>query len=219
MAKPFSLPNPFADFWQKLEQYLLDLLKPILGPIQGIISIFTSFKTNTVGLWEDAEKLFTDILTEIQEIRDFSIDVKWKTRVIHGPKAVETIKKLADVPHALLEAGRDLVRQLKTTMNAEAAEDVIDDLEGVEDLAAIIKKLGPRVAQAFEKILGYLTLVLNALETIHGVVNDLQSVVDQVKEVTTDLKNLDGFFLPQKNKRQRITGKTYERLGHLHATA
>jgi len=199
-----------------LENKLLSVLSPILGPIKGIVSILTKFKDNTVGIFDAAETLVADIKDEYVAIRDFKSQPHWRSRVISAPRAVQTIQDLVTgVPQTFIAAVEDLIQQLRQKITGEAFN--IEELEGVEDLRGLFTKIGGRLGAGFEKVLGALALILDALTTIRSTIDDLQTIVDDIRTVREDLENLDGFFLPQNNKRRLETRTAFVRIGKLHS--
>lgn len=200
-----------------LENRLLTALAPVLGPIRGLISIVARFKETTVGTFTDAVSLFTEIEQEWAKIKNFTVQPHWKNRVISVPLVVNNLTVLAKVPGDIFIKLRDLFKLLKTKV--QPATFNVEELEGLEDLRGLFGRLGPRVAQGFEKVLGVLALLLDVLVTIHDAINDLKSVVDDLRTITDDLDHLDGLFLQQRNPRKTISsadGPLKLRIGHLH---
>lgn len=202
-----------------IEQKILSLLAPILGPIRGLVGIFTHLKDNTIGILDAGTKLVQSIESTYEKIRHFSTAPKLKTRVISVPRVAENLGILAQVPAQIIQAFRDLVEQLRTKLRPESFN--VDEIEGLEDLRGIVRKLGSRIAAGFEKILGIVSLIVDALVTIRATINDLQTIVDSVATVVDDLSNLEGLFLPQTNRRKTLAledgGKIKVRIGALHA--
>lgn len=198
-----------------LEERLIRLLSPILRPIRGLVSIFTKFKDNTVGILDAATHLIQSATDEYEKIKDFSLKPEWKHRVISPEKVIENIQALIEVPRKVLAAFNDLVNQLRGKLAPEAFN--VDELEGIEDLRGLFTKLGSRLARGFEKVLGIITLVVDALVSIRSTIDDLQSIVDSIETVRKDLEGFDLLFLPQNNKRKTVTAKSVIRVGALHS--
>lgn len=202
-----------------LEAKIASLLSPILGPVKALVSIFTHFKENTLGIIDAGTKLIQSTEGTYEKIRHFSTAPKFKTRVVSVPKVAENLGALAQAPGQIIRAFQDLVRQLRSKLRPESFN--IDEIEGLEDLRGIIRKFGSKIAAGFEKILGVFALIVDALVTIRSTIDDLQAIVDSVATVVDDLSNLEGLFLPQNNPRRTLTlddgGKIKVRIGNLHA--
>jgi len=202
-----------------VEDKLIQLLAPIFKPLAPLFTIFTKFKDNTIGILEAAQKLVADVENEYDQIKNFKSKPEWKNRVISVPSAIENIQNFVDVPSKVLGAIRDLVNQLRSKLQPAAFE--LDDLEGIEDLRSVLSKFGSKFAAGFEKLLGAIALIVDALVTIRSTIDDLQTIVDAVRTVREDLENLDGLFLTQQNPRKLEhldSGKPIKiRIGHLHS--
>lgn len=202
-----------------IERKIIELLSPLLGPLRPLFTLFIRFRDNTIGILGAAQTLVSDVKTEYDQIKNFELRPAWKNRIISVPVAIQNIKDLAQVPSICADAFRDLVNQLRTKLQPASFE--LDDLEGIEDLRGILGKLGGRLAAGFEKLLGAVALIIDALVTIRATITDLQTIVDQIRTVREDLENLDGVFLQQKNPR-RIEhlsdgGSIKIRVGNLHS--
>lgn len=203
---------------QILEDKIISLLSPILGPLKPLVTIFTKFRDNTVGILDAGTHLIRSTESTYDKIRHFTTSPKFNTRVVSVPRVAENIGVLARVPSDIIHAVKDLIDQLRNKLRPEKFN--VDELEGIEDLRGIIGKLGTRIAAGFEKILGIVTLLVDALVTIRSTITDLQSIVDSVAEVVDNLSNLEGLFLPQSNSRETVTltdgTKMKLRIGSLH---
>lgn len=207
-------------FLDTIENALLEKLAPILGPIKGLVSIFSKFRDTTVGTFEAGQQLFEEVLSEYNKIKTFKERPMWRNRVVSVPRVISNFQTLVAVPTMVFEAFRDLTMQLKGKLEPATFEP--EELEGLEDLRGVFSKLGSRFAAAFEKVLGVLAIILDALVTVRATIDDLKKIVDAVKTVREDLENLDGLFLPQHNKRKTIQsdiGPIRIRLGDLHPGA
>lgn len=202
-----------------IEDRFIRLLSPILGPLRPLVALFTKFRDNTVGILDAASHLIETALTEYDEIKNFKSKPEWKNRVISVPKVLDNITELAQIPSRIASSVRDLISQLKGKL--QPAKFSLDDLEGIEDLRGIFGKLGTKLAAGFEKLLGAIALIVDALVTIRATIDDLQTIVDSISTVRQDLENLDGLFLSQKNPRrveQLAEGGTIKiRVGNLHS--
>lgn len=200
-----------------IENAILEKLSPILGPLKGLVNLFTKFRDTTVGTFDAGNKLFEEVLSEYQKIRDFKSRPAWKNRVVSVPRVIDNIQQLVAVPNQVFTAVRDLFQQLKGKIEPGTFDP--EEIEGLEDLRGAFSRLGPKITTAFEKVLGVLAIILDSLVTVRQVIDDLKTIVDDVKKVREDLENLDGLFLPQNNKRKAIQsdiGTLHVRVGKLH---
>ena len=208
-----------SDLTQGIEDRILSLLSPILGPLKGIVGIATKFKDNTTGILDAATSLITEIEQEYSAIKNFKERPQWKNRVISVPHAIKSTTDLAKIPSVVIAAVKDLVSQVRTKLEPATVE--LEGIEGIDDLRALGLKIGGRVASVFEKVLGFMSLILDALVTIRATIDDLKTVIDSIRTVRQDLENLDGLFLTQKNPRKieaLADGGTIKiRVGSLHS--
>lgn len=207
---PQALLDPLI---AKIEQ----LLKPILGPIRTLIGLFTRFRDSTTGLITKAEHLIQSVLSEYNELRNFKFKTeKVKTRVLQPEASFDHLKDLIiNVPRDVFEKVQSLVRLIKNRLNISTVNDAVSELEGAEDLRALVSKLGSKFLRIFEKVLGVFLIILDAIEAVNEFFDDLQSIVDDIRKVRSQVEDLTlGIFLQQHNKRERIKladGSTYYR--------
>lgn len=198
---------------------ILQLLQPILGPLRPLITIFTSLKENTVGIVSASTDVTDTVERIFDEIKNFSFRPNVKSRVISLPAAQQRIQQLIAAPGQIIDAVKELIAQVKSKI--DVAEFNVEELEGLEDLRSIVTKFGSKIAAGFEKILGVVTIVVDALVSIRQGIRDIQTILDSVEEIVTDVSNLDAIFLSQKNPRRRESlsegGSIKIRLGNLHS--
>lgn len=201
-----------------IETRLLTLLEPVLKPIRPLIKIFTVLRDNTIGIFDAGSDLLKEIESEYDQIRHFSARPEWKNRVISVPAVIQHVEDLTQIPSQVVAAFKDLIQNLRQKVDTTAFE--TDELEGIEDLRGIIRRLGARFAAVLERILGILTLVVDSLVTIRSTIDDLKTIVDAVRTVRENLEHLDGLFLTQKNPRKLLRTQDGEafriRVGSLH---
>ena len=204
---------------QLLEDKIIQLLQPILRPIQPLITIFTSLKENTIGIFTAGTELTDSIKALLDSIEHFQEKPHVKSRVISLPRIVTNIQELVALPGQVVDAFKDLWNTLKNKIDPETAFDV-EELEGLEDLRAIVTKFGSAIAEGFEKFLGIFALIVDSLVAIRSSITDIQTLVDAAQTVVDDLTNLDLVFLPQNNPRKTLAledgGTIRIRVGNLH---
>lgn len=201
-----------------IEAALLRLLEPIFKPLRPLVQLFTKLRDSTVGIFDAASTLLHDIGDEYDKIKHFDARPEWKNRVISVPAVFQHIQDLAQVPSQVIAAFKDLVNTLKTKIDPAAFN--VDELEGLDDLRGLFKRFGSKLAAGFEKVLGVVALLADALVAIRSTIDDLQTIVDAVRTIRENLEHLDGLFLPQKNPRKLLRtqdGETFKiRVGSLH---
>jgi hypothetical protein len=179
--------------------------------------------TGCSNLFEHIQHLVDSILAEIAAWKNFKENVAIRTRVINVKKAIDKTEELWQQIVAAKDAVIDLWKQLKTKFElggnpTEEAEEAIKDLEksGIRDLLSKF----PKLLKAFEKVLGFVALVADALETIISAIEDLQKIVDALAGLRREVEELDTVFLSQRNPRKTIRlaggGSIKIRVGNLH---
>jgi tetrahydromethanopterin S-methyltransferase subunit B len=198
---------------------ILALLAPILKPLQPLITIFTHLKDNTFGIITASTQVVQTAERIFDEIRHFSLQPHIKSRVISLPAAQQHLAALVAAPTQIVNEIKSLVEQLKNKIDPAAFN--VEELEGLEDLRSIATKFGSKIAAGFEKVLGIVTLVVDALVTIRSAISSIQSILDSIEEIVTDVSGLDAIFLSQKNPRRSEDladgGSIKIRVGNLHS--
>lgn len=177
-------------------------LKDLGHSLSGLYSLLPSawhklidFKDKTLSLISDIQTLIANVEAVINDIKTFEINPKWNSRVIVAPRVVEKIQELYDVPIRITNDIKDLVKLLR-----EKVQPTEFKVEDVEELDGVPAKL----AKAGEKILGFVTLIIDALVSIEAMVADLSDIVDAIKTTLEDLKGLDALFLPQSSTKKTV---------------
>lgn len=204
-----------------IENKLLGFLQPIIGPIKGLVSLFTNFRNEVSGLINDASEIGPDFEQLITDIRDFKLDPDWKHRVISVPLAVEKIEALLKIPGDIASKVRDLFQQVKSLTGGGDTEPNLEELEGVDDLKALVAKGGEKLAAGFAKLLDFLALALQIFQALRSTLSDVKGILDDLTTIVEDLNNFDALFLQNHNKRKSIAselGPLRLRVGKLHET-
>lgn len=213
-----SVPIP-QSLLDVLIQKIEEKLRPILGPIRAIVAIFTKFRETVPGMLTKMQNLASSALEEYRGFTTFSFKSSPRTRVIQSVRAYQELSDLiTKVPTEIFTKLKDLASILRSRLNIQETFSP-EDIEGLEDLRGLIKKFGGKFTLAFEKLLGVLAIILDTIDALNRTLDDLQTIVDDIKHVRTSLQNLQGFVLPQNNKRIKVEladGSTmYRRQGHL----
>jgi len=179
-------------------KWLKDLgasLGGIFGVLQNLWGKIVQVKDRTLSIFTDLQSLLDDVFAIIDDIKNFSINPKWNSRVISAPRAVEKIQELYDVPIRIVNDVRDLVKLLKEKI--EPAEVNTEDVEALDGLPGKLLKAG-------EKLLGFATLVLDSLVAITSAIADLKDITTALRQTLEDLQGLDALFLPQNSSRKKV---------------
>jgi len=183
-----------------------NIFKGIGNLLSEIQTFFTNFfsaadrvEARVKTLTDNIDALIKNTETEIQNFKDFKFDPKWKTRVINVPIAIEQIKEfIVNVP-----------------------EDLIDTLKKASgDLRALFNLFehGPpgtspaETAGALSHVVGFASAIDQAFEVLEGMVDDLTSIVDDIKQLREQVEGLDAFFLSQGRPRKFLTERSYKRI-------
>jgi len=177
-----------------------NLLKSIGGLLAGVWSyLFNSFThyNTIVDSVKSIEGSFKTIKSnfeeEVQNVKDFKFDPKWKTRVINVPKAIEAIQ---DLKVALFD---DMKGRLQTIADPFHAFALLFKSESITagDPALAVSSLAKADAK-----LGEVVTLLTEIDSALVEISDFQDLFDRL---LNDLQTLDDLFLQQKNPRQYTT--------------
>lgn len=212
-----------SDIIQRLVQPILDKIKAALGPFGKLFDLLGRFWSNITNLKANVSTLVSTIVGEISAWRDFKESIAYKNKVINLKSAresvgdfIEQLKQAWLSVKALIE---DIKGKFETTGNpTEEAEQAIKDIEasGFRDILAKF----PKLIKGAEKVLGFVAIVADALESIIDAVADLQQIADTCREIREEIQFGKAFFLQQGNSRRTVNlvdgGKMKIRLGNLH---
>jgi prefoldin subunit 5 len=211
------------DLFNPIIDRLLSKLKELLGPFGKLFDLLGKFWTNLRTFGSRVLNLYQSILSEITAWRGFRAGLRARTRVVNLSKAIEQTQDLIEEVKQAWLAVKDLIQNLKgkfeTTGNpTEEAEEAIKDIEG-SGFKAILEKF-PRLAKGLEKVLGFVAILADALESISAGVDDLQRILDTLRDLREELEFGKTIFLNQGNLRKTVTlsdgTKMKIRLGNLH---
>jgi prefoldin subunit 5 len=119
---------------------------------------------------------------------------------------------------------KDLVQQIKTKFQTAGdpvgdAKAAIDDIEA-SGFRGILEKF-PKLVKGAEKVLGWVALLADTLETISSSIDDLQAILDTITAIREEVETGSTVFLQQKNQRKLVKlddGTTMKiRVGNLHS--
>lgn len=203
---------------------LLDAIKKALGPFGKIFDILGKFWTNITTANERIGNLVSSIQSEIVAFKNFREDIAVRTKVISIPAAISKTQEFIAQLKAGWEAIVNLINDIKSQIGGgepnptEEAEQAIADIEK-SGFGSLVKQF-PKLFKGAEKVLGFITIVTSALDSILTAIDDLQQIVDTVTAIREEIETGSTVFLSQKNRRKRvrtIDGKSLNlRVGKLH---
>jgi conjugal transfer/entry exclusion protein len=208
---------------------VFNAVKSFLGPVGKLIDSLKTSITHLTNIVQNATKLLDGIIAEAKAWASFKQDVRIKSRVIALESAIAKTRTLIEGIPAAWRSIQDIFKTFKTQFDAGGdpiadADAVAEDLASAEEggISALLKKF-PKLAKGFEKILGILALVIQALEAISSVIDDLQQILDEITALRLEIEKLDTIFLSQSNKRKTLKladGSSIQiRVGKLHPSA
>lgn len=205
---------------------LFQLIRELLGPFGKVLDTVKKAFDRSVHVLTSADQLAASIREEIDGWKNFKQDIRFAQRVINLETAFKKTRDLIEgIPaawHSILDIIKTIRAQIGAgTSAAEEAESITQDLE--EGGAKRILQKFPQLAKGLEKLLGILAVFIQALDAVAKTIDDVQSIVDELKRLRLEIEKLDTIFLSQSNPRKTLrlaNGKIIKiRLGSLHNSA
>jgi septation ring formation regulator EzrA len=213
------------DLIQPLIDKALAKIKAALGPFGKLFDLLGKFWDHLTNLRSNVANLYQLILSEIQAWRTFKENLAFRTKVINVKAAVDHIQDFIDELKKAWDAVKELAAELKGKFQAggnpiEEAEEASKDIES-SGLKTLLEKF-PRLAKGLEKVLGFLAILIDAMESILTAVDDLTTIVNTLKDIRELIESGGPLFLQQGNTRRTVTlddgTKMRIRVGSLHDT-
>jgi hypothetical protein len=213
-----------GDLVQRLIGPILDRIKQALGPFGKLFDLIGKFWDNLTNLGSKIQELVDLILTEIDAWKNFRENITFRTRVISLPAAIDHIEQFWDeilnAWHAILDLIKNLKGKFELTGDpAGEAEEAIKDIEE-SGFKTILEKF-PKLAKGLEKVLGFVAIVVDALESIISGVDDLITVMMALRDIRKNIETADAIFLKNSNPRRIVKlkdgGSIKIRVGNLHS--
>ena len=186
---------------------LLNKVKGFTTALSGIIDIVTRIKDHFFGTFDAGKELFDSIVGEIAEFKNWKENLGFKNRVINLNRA---ITKTSELIQGAFDAGRsvvDLVKSISLKVEVGGAAEVVEAASGIGLPVALVNAA---------------VLIVEVLDTIRRIIDDAQTIVDEVTRLRNAIENLDVVFLGQSNPRQTVAladgGNIKIRVGGLHPT-
>lgn len=203
---------------------LVEQVKKLLAPFTRLFGFLTDFWNNIKNLLGDSKSLVDSVIGEINGWRNFKENISFKNRLVSLPlaydKTKEFILQIPEAWHAIVNLVEELKGKFETGGNpTEEAEQAVKDIEQ-SGFGGILKQF-PKFAKGFEKVLGFVAIVADALNSIITAVHNLQTIVDTLRAIREEIETANTIFLNQSNRRKTVRladGSTMKiRLGNLHS--
>ena len=207
-----------------LLQPFVDKLKQLLAPFAKLFNFITHFWQSVTSLGGRVQKLIADVLAEVNAWRNFKENISFRTKVINVRSAIEHIQDFWDEIRNAWAAILNLIQELKgkfqtTGDPAQEAQDAVKDIEE-SGFKEIFSKF-PKLLKGLEKVVGFLAIVLDAVESISTAVDDLLTIVAALRDIREAVESGGPLFLKQSNGRRTVRledGTTMKiRVGNLHS--
>jgi SMC interacting uncharacterized protein involved in chromosome segregation len=159
------------------------------------------------GVISAGQTLFDTVRGEIDAWKNFKEDIRIKSRVINLESAIRKTRELIlGIPQSW-RAILDIFSQVRKAIQKDIA---------AEEGAAL---LAVETAGLSEIAVG-IGILYQVLSFVADIIQDFQTIVDELKRLRLEIEKLDTVFLQQDNKRKRIklaNGKRIRvRIGALH---
>ena len=201
---------------------IFSAVQSFAGPLGKLWDSLKQTYNHVTTIYSSADKLVQSVISEVTAWRNFKQDIRFKSRVVQLESAVSKTKDLIEGIPAAWRSIVDIIKQFKSQLGqsnpVEEAEAATEDLEA-GGFGNLLKSF-PKLAQGLEKLLGFLAIVIQALDAIVNTIDDLQTIVDEITRLRLEIEKLDTIFLSQSNKRKTLKladGSSIQiRVGKLH---
>jgi hypothetical protein len=140
---------------------------------------------------KNIRRLATSFQVEARRVKNFKIDIKWKSRVINVPRAVDNFKSLID---ELTHGIHDKILTLETPFL---------------DFAAAVHLAPPPPDPGVSRIASSFTELENFITALNILVGDIDTAIENAlalgalfDRVLQDIQHLEDLFLQQHNSRK-----------------
>lgn len=185
-------------------------IKKIIADLGTVFQDIKNTFNHLTGVFGAGKTLFDTVVSEIDAWKNFKQDIRLKSRVINLERAITKTKELiAGIP-ASFRAAVDIVKQIGAAIEKDVTAE-----EGAAVLAVETAGLS--------EIVVAIGILYQVLSFVADIIQDLQTIVDELKRLREEIEKLDTIFLPQSNKRKTLKlddGSSIRiRVGKLHASA
>lgn len=218
------------DIENRLLQAIGRLLQPVIDPLKKLWNIIKGFFTAVIDLIPATIKLVKSIIDEVNAWKNFKEGINFKSGVISLKSIKDHVEELIQ---EIITAWKSLVDLFTSGFKmplrgvqeaADACDEVVtafEDVFGKFGLREGLAKLGTVLEKAGGKIFEILAIIQAVAEEALKVVNELQSIVDVIRDIREAFQTGSFLFLKQNNPRRLVTlddGTTMKiRVGNLHS--
>jgi hypothetical protein len=186
---------------------LFELLLKKFPVLQKLLDLGQKIIKHFTGTLDAGIHLFDSFKAEVDAIKHFKEDLRFKQRVVNVERA---ITKIRDLIQGLFDAWRSIISLIKNlSLKLETG--------GAAEVAEAATGIGLPIA-----VVNGIVIIVEILDTIRNVIDSFQSIIDEITRVREFIESGDTIFLQQRNKRKVIqleNGKTIKiRVGKLHAS-
>jgi hypothetical protein len=193
-------------FGQNLWAELQTVLNAVGSFFSKSVVDITGVLNDLQAMHDDWQELKANLQEEVEKLKTFKFDVRWKTRVINVPIAIEQIQNLID------EIFKQLIQKLD------------DVFEPLKDLAGQVQEL-TRTQSASEDQVTMLAKVQGGIGFVQIAIHNTRESFDAAKDlselfldITNRIESGSDLFLQQGNPRVRLKKTISARTGKLHAS-
>lgn len=184
---------------------LLSAIQAVLGAIARFFGSLFQAEVNIVDnlhrIVEAFDETKDSIEREVQKIKEFKFDPKWKTRVISVPQAVDQIKDLVDTVVAgfkdKIAEIRAPIHDLSLIFKAEALES-----QSIADQPSKLAKVGVKIDE-----------IATMIDDLADAMESVKDMAELFEKITEDIQSLDEVFLPQGKTKQLVDVSYRKRTG------
>jgi len=150
---------------------------------------------------KDLKRLGASLQVEAKRVKNFKIDVHWKSRVINVPIAIDHIK--------------DLVHDLTTGLKEKVQTIEQPFITFAHDLKLIGEEVPDpnitRFTHAIDQVQTFITQLNILVGEVADALQSSLSLTSLFDRVIDDIEHLEDIFLSQKSKREKTTLTYYKR--------
>jgi hypothetical protein len=177
------------------------------GAAEAALQLFFNADNLTVekisGIAEKVKALAKNLQVESDRVRTFKVDIHWKSRVIHVPRAITATKKLLrDMTTGLKEKVKDLAAPFEEFAHNLKLESFTEDPLGGGQT---------KIASAFDQLSHFITELNILVGAVDNGLDKAGELTDLFDQVINEIEHLDTFFLPQNSQRNKTTLTYFKR--------
>lgn len=206
---------------------IVDLFNRIFGGtvIGKLVNKVSEGIGHITTLLSRIDHLITSIRDEISAFAGWKEDVRFKSRVVNIPAAAEKIGELVtglrDAWNAIITLVQNFREQATGSDPEQEAAQLAEDLGDAGNIGESLLRRLPKLSQGLEKLLGVVTLFVDAVVEWSDAIDQLQTIIDEITRIREAVETGETIFLSQKNPRRTLQlangGSIKIRVGKLHS--